>query len=171
MRRRRFLKLVVGSAAAGAIGCAGNVGDGSDSEPGADASAGAADGAPNHAGDGGAASDAAAVPCDAQTVLVYDTYAQALYLDGSLGPLTGVITGVAMRDGVTLEKQFWHGHGGVQHRFTVTPADFAALRRGERVYLQTTEVEDHMHTLFIDPGDPDYRVPDTEPVPVTLGEC
>lgn len=168
MRRRRFLRLVVGSAAVGALGCVGDTRDGDDRDPGADAAA-PPDGGPRDAT--AAPADAAAIGCDAQTVLVYDTYAQALYLDGSLGPLTGTITAVAIRDGVSLDMDFWHGHGGVLHRFTVTQGDFAALRRGERVYLDTTIVDDHQHTLFIDPSDPDYRVPDTEPVSATIGDC
>jgi|GEM_PF-1873325 len=168
MRRRRFLRLVVGSAVVSAVGCVADAGDGNGSDPGADATA-SPDGGVQDAT--AAPADATTPGCDAQTVLVYDTYAQALYLDGSLGPLTGIITAVAIRDGVSLDMDFWHGHGGVLHRFTVTPGDFAALRRGERVYLDTTVVDDHQHTLFIDPSDPDYRVPDTEPVSVTIGDC
>ncbi len=171
MRRRRFIKLIVGSAAVGALGCSSKVGDGAGPGPGADAAGlDTADGSPGSA-DAGLAPVDASVGCDAQTVLVYDTYAQALYLDGTYGPLTGVIAAESVRDGVALQMDFWHGHGGQVHQFTVTPADFEALARGEKVYIETTEVEDHMHTLFIDPSDPQYRVPDTDPVSVSLGDC
>jgi len=167
MRRRRFIKLVVGTAALTAAGCATKLGDGGEPDPGADASSSSPDA--SSASDGAPAPVDASTGCDAQTVLVYDTYAQALYLDGTYGPLTGVITGESVRDGVELELEFWHGHGGMNHRFTVTPAHFAALARGEKITIETTEVEDHMHTLFVDPADLEYRVPDSEPVQVSLG--
>lgn len=108
-----------------------------------------------------------AASCD-DFVLVYDTYAQALYYDGTYGPLTGTITATAIAAADELTLDFWHGHGGVLHRFTVTHEHFLALQRGERVTIGTSIVEDHSHTLFIDPVDPAYRVPSAEPVRVDL---
>ncbi len=104
--------------------------------------------------------DAEVPPEDAAcpTAEVHDTYAQALYYDGTYGPLTGTILAREIADGVEITYEFWHGHGGMQHMFTVTPADFEQLKRGERVTIETSEVESHSHTLFIDPVDPDYRV-------------
>jgi len=117
-------------------------------------------------------SDAPAKPpdaCNAQTVLMHDTYAQALYLDGSLGPLTGIIYVAYVMAGSATTLDFWHGHGGVLHRFTVEPAHFADLKQGKRVTLGTTIVDGHAHTLFIDPIDESYRVPGAADTPVSLG--
>src|SRR5688500_19010223 len=98
LERRSFLKLVVGGATVGLIGCAGEKdwGSPSDDRDGGE-SGGGGDGG-GHGGGGG--DDAAAASnepdagagCDAGFAVMHDTYAQALYLDGSLGPLTGVIT-------------------------------------------------------------------------------
>ena len=107
--------------------------------------------------------------CTAQTVLMHDTYAQALYLDGSFGPLTGVIYVAYVMAGTTQTLDFWHGHGGVLHRFTIEPAHFADLKQGKRVTLGTTMVDGHAHTLFIDPVDERYRVPGAQDTPVSLG--
>lgn len=174
MERRAFLRLIAGGAAGGLlveIGCAGELpDDGAEPEPGDGADAGAT--GPPTADAGGATSDAPAAaapdaaPCD--QVLVYDTYAQALYMDGTLGPLTGVIEAEYLLANVPIQLDFWHGHGGVLHRFTIGPAEFDRLKLGERVYLETTKVEGHTHMLFVDPVDPRYRVPGAEPVAVPL---
>jgi hypothetical protein len=102
------------------------------------------------------------------TVLMHDTNAQALYLDGTNGPLTGVITVAMVAARETIDLEFWHGHGGVSHRFTLEPSHFEALLRGDRVTVGTTTVEDHAHTLFIDPRDESYRVPGAPDVPIPL---
>jgi hypothetical protein len=102
---------------------------------------------------------------------MHDTNAQALYLDGSLGPLTGVIYVDYVIDGAELTLDFWHGHGDQLHRFTLLPSHYQALKRGERVYVTTTTVDSHEHTLFIDPVDPDYRVEGAADVAVSLGGC
>lgn len=94
----------------------------------------------------------------ARTVVLHDTHAQALYFDGTYGPTTGVITVDQIVAGAALELTFWHGHGGVDHRFDVSPADLAALAHGDRVTLMTTEVEGHAHMLFVDPMDERWRV-------------
>lgn len=101
-------------------------------------------------------------------VMMHDTYAQALYLDGSLGPLTGTIFVSYVIAGLPVELQFWHGHGGVDHMFTLLPQHFEGLKRGERVMIETTEVDSHQHQLFIDPLDLDYQVPGSQPTPVPL---
>ena len=100
---------------------------------------------------------------------MHDTFAQALYLDGSLGPLTGIVTVDHIVAGATITLDFWHGHNGIQHRWTLEPHHFAALKRGERITLTTTTVEDHAHTLFVDPVDESYRVPGAPDVLVTVG--
>ena len=115
--------------------------------------------------------DAAADGCTQAHVKMHDTYAQALYLDGSLGPLTGTIEVAYVLAGTTITLDFWHGHNGVLHRYTLEPAHFAALERGERITLPTTVVEDHSHTLFIDPKDETYRVPGAPDVDVPVGAC
>ena len=103
-----------------------------------------------------------------ETVMMHDTYAQALYYDGTYGPLTGTVTVDHVLGGVAVELEFWHGHGGQNHRYTITPENIDALKRGERVTVETTEVDSHRHTLFVDPLDEDYRVPGAPDVPVPL---
>jgi len=107
--------------------------------------------------------------CVAPTVLMHDTNAQALYLDGTFGPLTGNIKVSYVVAGTTLTLEFWHGHGGTPHRFTLEPMHFAKLKAGEKVTLGTTTVDGHAHTLFIDPKNEAYRVPGAPDVPVSLG--
>lgn len=109
--------------------------------------------------------------CAQAVVKMHDTYAQALYLDGTNGPLTGVVEVAYVMAGTAITLDFWHGHGGQQHRFTIEPSHFAALKNGERVTIGTTTVEGHEHTLFVDPLDEDYRVPGAPDVDVPLGVC
>lgn len=99
-------------------------------------------------------------------VILYDTYAQALYFDGTYGPTTGIIRAVDMGAGVDKVYEFWHGHNGIQHRFTLTAAHFATLRQKKRVNLLTTVVDDHQHQLFVDPVGATWRVPGAPPVAV-----
>lgn len=158
--------------------CAAPAGPASDHGADDDAASDDATDASDDAADDAASDDTAgdetdgdAPPTDAcvpPTVQMHDTNAQALYLDGTNGPLTGVVTVamVAARETITLD--FWHGHGGISHRFTLEPAHFEALLRGERVTVGTSTVEDHAHTLFIDPRDEAYRVPGAPDVPVPL---
>jgi hypothetical protein len=91
-------------------------------------------------------------------VHMHDTYAQALYFDGTYGPLTGVCTVDYVLANIEVDIEFWHGHGGQNHHYLITPEHFAALKRGERVMIETTEVDSHTHMLFIDPTDESYRV-------------
>jgi hypothetical protein len=100
---------------------------------------------------------------------MHDTYAQALYLDGSKGPLTGIVTVAHVIAGAQITMDFWHGHGGQLHRFTLEPEHFDALKRGERITLGTTTVEGHAHTLFVDPRDESYRVEGAPDVEVPIG--
>jgi hypothetical protein len=142
---------------------------------GCDADAGPAD--PPHgepdAGDDPAMPDASTTTqpdaCVAPTVLMHDTNAQALYLDGTYGPLTGNIRVSYVIAGTTLTLDFWHGHGGTPHRFTLEPMHFEKLKQGQKVMVGTTTVDGHAHTLFIDPKDENYRVPGAPDVPVSLG--
>lgn len=125
--------------------------------------------APEPAEDAATAPDAAELAPDGgtppdsgectQLTRMHDTYAQALYFDGTYGPLTGTITVAQVLANVEVDMEFWHGHGGVSHHFLIGPEHFASLKRGERVTLETTEVDSHRHLLFVDPVDPNYRVP------------
>ncbi len=99
-------------------------------------------------------------------VTMYDTYAMATYFDGSLGPKTGIIKVDYILANKDVEIEFWHGHGGKQHRYTVKPEHFAELKLGKRVVIETTAVDSHTHKLFIDPNDSRYRVPGAPPVQV-----
>ncbi len=127
--------------------------------------AGAQDAAP---GDAPPIAPDAAPDAPRRTVKMYDTYAQALYFDGGYGPFTGVVRAAYLAAGVAVTIDFWHGHGGRVHRYTVTPAHYAELVRGRRVYLETTVVEDHAHRLFVDPVDLRWRVPGALPVDVPV---
>lgn len=91
--------------------------------------------------------------------LLYDTYAISLYFDGSQGPKTGIIavSYVLANEPVTLD--FWHGHGGVLHRYTVGPEHFSQMKKLKKTTLETTIVESHSHKLFIDTSDARFRVP------------
>ncbi|MBX3154804.1 MAG: hypothetical protein KF773_02305 [Deltaproteobacteria bacterium] len=157
MERRDFLWLLGGLT----LGC--STGPSGDPD--------AASGAPSGDGSTTAPSDAAPDACVVGTVTMHDTYAQALYLDGSYGPLTGTITTQMVSAGAAVTLAFWHGHGGVDHRFTLEPAHLARLRAGEKVTLGTTTVDGHAHTLFIDPRDERYRVPGAPDVAVPLDHC
>jgi hypothetical protein len=101
-------------------------------------------------------------------VILYDTNAMALYFDGGLGPKTGVIKVQYIIDGKNVTLDFWHGHGGKQHQFTLTPEHYADLKQLKKVTLQTTVVDGHRHKLFIDPNSTRYRVPGAVPVKVTV---
>lgn len=151
---RRTLLTLAGGIVLTAIGCAARDAD-------EETTSDALETAPT---DGGADADADA----GAMVVLYDTFAQALYLDGTYGPKTGTIRAVDMGAGVDKLYEFWHGHNGVQHRFTVTAAHFAQLRKKKRVSITTTKVDDHQHTLFIDPVDLRWRVPGAQPVTVPV---
>lgn len=99
-------------------------------------------------------------------VILYDTYAMALYMDGSLGPKTGIIKVDYVIENAPITLQFWHGHSGRNHEFTLLPEHFEKLRLEQRVYLETSEVEGHKHRLFIDPVAPQWRVPGAQPIKV-----
>jgi hypothetical protein len=156
--RRDFLRWVAGAGAVAA--CAGEVPEpeGLDAAPAPDGG-----GLPPPV-DGGV--DAAACT---MTVTLRDTHAMALYLDGGLGPRTGIVRVADIAAGLEQPRDFWHGHGAALHRFTITPAHFAALRRRERITIETTEVDGHRHTLFVDPTDPQWRVEGA--TPQTIPAC
>lgn len=185
--RRLFLRVCAGGVGAIAIGCEGTLGPDAwvrdlgdagppvadagrpaagDDAPGAPADAGPGGGSPRDTGpppaaDAGprGAPDAGPAPEECtEFVTMHDMNAQSLYYDGGYGPFTGVIGVERVIAGEAFELEFWHGHGGVNHRFTVTAAHLEALKRGERVTLTTTQVDAHDHTLFIDPVDERWRV-------------
>lgn len=99
-------------------------------------------------------------------VTLYDTYAMALYFDGSLGPKTGVMKVDYVKKNEPVTLRFWHGHGGESHFFTLTPDHFSEVKKLKKVTIETTEVASHTHKLFIDPNHPKYRVPGALPVEV-----
>lgn len=103
---------------------------------------------------------------DDEFVTLYDTYAVATYFDGGIGPTTGTIT-VAMVDAnLDVDLEFWHGHSGKTHQYRITARDFQSLRDLKKVWIETTSVDGHAHKLFIDPTDPNWRVPGAQPVRV-----
>jgi hypothetical protein len=164
LARRDFLWILGGSAVTFTVGCK-DVAGGPDDPPGVDASS-------TPGPDGGTATaDAAPDACVLATVKMHDTLAQALYLDGSYGPLTGTITTQMVATGATITLKFWHGHGGVDHKFTLEPSHFEKLKNGEKVTVGTSTVDGHAHTLFIDPRDEDYRVPGAPDVDIPLDHC
>jgi hypothetical protein len=141
----------------------------SPTEAGGDADAGVVEAAADaDTSDATDAHDAADAHDATAFVILYDTYAQALYFDGTYGPTTGTIRAVDMGAGADKTYDFWHGHNGVLHRFTLTAAHFADLRKKKRVNLMTTVVEDHQHALFVDPVDLQWRVPGAMPVSVPV---
>jgi hypothetical protein len=158
MRRRDFLAVL----GLGVIGCDAGTGPGSPPSSGDDP-------AGVDAGASSAADASTADACARELATMHDTEAQALYLDGSYGPLTGTITVASVVAGTTLTLDFWHGHGGQQHRFTLTPAMFADLKAGNKITVGTSTVDGHAHTLFIDPKDERYRTPGAPDVPIDLG--
>ncbi len=91
--------------------------------------------------------------------LYYDTYIMALYMDGTLGPKTGIVTVDMLTKRAEVKMKFWHGHGGVDHFFTISPTDFDDIKALKKVTLTTTPVQNHSHRLFIDMSDAKWRVP------------
>ncbi len=101
-------------------------------------------------------------------VTLYDTHAMALYMDGGLGPKTGIIKVDYIIKNEKVDMKFWHGHGGKDHRFTLLPEHFADLKKLKKVTIVTTPVDGHTHKLFIDPVSAKYRVAGAQPVVVTI---
>jgi hypothetical protein len=184
--RRAWLRIVSGGAlgflATRAIACVGESNAMSDDEVDPETTAmpleggsGASDAHPPTTSDAQSQADAAAIvdahggDADATAfVVLYDTYAQALYLDGTYGPKTGIIRVVDIAAGSDKVYDFWHGHGGQLHRFTLTAVHFATLKQKKRVSVTTTIVDSHQHTLFVDPVDPMWRVPGAQPIKVPV---
>ena len=98
--------------------------------------------------------------------VMYDTNAMALYMGGGLGPKTGIIKVEYLLANQPVEFEFWHGHDGVNHAFTLLPEHIKELKQLKKVTLETTEVGNHTHKLFIDFSDPRWRVANAEPVEV-----
>jgi len=118
--------------------------------------------------DAGATIDASPPDASCGTATWYDLYAVALYMDGSIGPTTGTITAQFLAADQEMTFDFWHGHNGIMHRWTVTQAHIRQLLLGQRVMITTTIVEDHNHDLFIDPMDSQWRLPDAQPQMVPI---
>ena len=90
----------------------------------------------------------------------------ALYMDGSLGPKTGVIKAEYLIKNEPVTLVFWHGHGGKNHQFTLLPEHYTSLKQSKKVVILTTSVDGHTHKLFIDPNDPKWRVPGVKPTEI-----
>jgi len=116
MERREFLWILGGGVVAFEIGCQSRHG-----LPGTPADA------PGATDTTDEPPDAAADGCQQASVKMHDTYAQALYLDGSLGPLTGTIEVAYVLAGTTITLDFWHGHNGIMHRYTLQPSASKSL--------------------------------------------
>ena len=167
MQRRQFLWLLGGGTLACQIGCHERGCSDLDEDDRHKRPDAATPNPDAHPGDAGTPPTPDA--CPQATVKMHDTEAQALYLDGSLGPLTGTIRVGVVMAGTAVTLDFWHGHGGVQHRFTLTPAMLDDLKQGKKITAGTTTVDNHAHTLFIDPKDERYRTPGAPDVMVDLG--
>ena len=160
MQRREFIWILGGGVVACTFGC-----EAEEQTPSADAAVG---GGSDDPGGGNPVTADAGIDACVRHVVMHDTYAQALYLDGTKGPLTGVIQVAYVIAGSKITLDFWHGHGGVQHRYTLEPSHFAELKDGKRITIGTTTVDGHAHTLFIDPRDETYRVPNAPDVEVPI---
>lgn len=101
-------------------------------------------------------------------VILYDTYAMALYMDGGLGPKTGIIKVDYILENKPITFTFWHGHSGRNHEFTLLPEHFEELKAKRKIVIETTEVDGHTHRLFVDPTNPKWRVPGALPIQVPL---
>ncbi len=106
---------------------------------------------------------------DRNEVILYDCHAMALYFDGGLGPKTGVIKVDYILGNAPVEMEFWHGHGGKQHRFTLLPEHYLQIKQLKKVTIETTQVDGHAHKLFIDFNDSRWRVAGAKPIAVPLG--
>ncbi len=103
---------------------------------------------------------------DDDFVTLYDCYAVATYFDGGIGPKTGTITVAMIDSNQETIIDFWHGHSGQQHKFTITSTHFQSIRDLKKTWIETTSVDGHKHKLFIDPLDPQWRVPGAKPVQI-----
>lgn len=103
-----------------------------------------------------------------EEVVLYDTYAMALYFDGGLGPKTGIIKVDYILKNEPVPMTFWHGHGGKNHQFTLLPEHYIDFKAQKKTFIQTTIVDGHSHKLFVDFSDPKWRVPGAKPVPVKI---
>lgn len=104
----------------------------------------------------------------AEYVVMHDMYAMALYYDGETGPKTGEIKAEYIQDGHDVKLDFWHGHGGNQHQFILQPKHYQSLLRGKKTIVETTAVDGHKHTLFIDPNNIQYRIPGRPPIRIKV---
>lgn len=138
MQRRRFLAHLcgvplVGFAAAVVTGCSDDLNDRGTSRP----------------------KDTAAEPDKVQTFGYYQGLgANETRNPGRTDGTTYMMPCVSHADivaGVEKVYEFWHGHGGRQHKFTVTANDFSKLLRGESVEIYTSVVEDHRHSAMVTP--------------------
>ena len=119
--------------------------------------------------DGGSESQVAASRDDGVVVL-YDTYAMALYMDGSLGPRSGIVKVDYILSGEPVEMEFWHGHNGRKHSYRLEPEHYSAIKKLDKVSIETDVVAEHSHMLFIEPDNPRWRVPGAEPIEVPLDD-
>ena len=93
-----------------------------------------------------------------ETVSMYEFYAMAYFKDGSLGPRAGAMDYKVLSSPKTITMDFWHGHNGVMHTYTLTLEHLAKIKAGEKIELETSIVDGHSHKLFIDSSDERWRV-------------
>ncbi len=72
------------------------------------------------------------------------------------GTENGILKAEDIIKGEPLTLEFWHGHGGVKHEFTITAENFSSLKAGNPVvvYVPTNVVGGHYHFVVIDPKRP-----------------
>lgn len=59
-----------------------------------------------------------------------------------------------MEDAEDRVYEFWHGHGSMAHRFTLTSEHYRSLLSGETIEIYTDLVDGHRHALRISPNEP-----------------
>jgi hypothetical protein len=87
---------------------------------------------------------------DGDTVTIYDMEMEGWSTLGSgyLGP-TGELKAQAVKDNKTITLPYVQDDHG--HEFTLTAEHFAALRKGKKISIETTEAQGHTHEVRIDP--------------------
>lgn len=102
---------------------------------------------------------------DDAVILIYDIQMLGYSTLGSgyLGK-DGILRATSIRDSLPLNLNYIQDSHG--HKFSITPEDFAKLKRGEAVEIITTEAQGHKHKVVIDPKN---RVPGSAPISVAVG--
>ena len=85
---------------------------------------------------------------DTQTVMMNDIQLIAMYMDGTQGPVTGVLKVSQILENKPTTHKHFDSHG---HTFTLTPEHYAKLKKGEQFKVETTEAESHTHLVLVSP--------------------